>query len=156
MDHFVQKDCRLLYSKIFKATCIIVHQQALEADKPQFTNAGGQIIEKLKPSLANLGGTKEVTRAYHLVLSLFSPARFKIENYRGYDISQIGDNFRELEVLKNNDGVGSNIIVPLYFDGASEYFRELPHSEKQKDELAKFYEWLINERLKQQNKYLLF
>lgn len=155
MDSFVQRDCRLLYSKVFKATCVIVHQQALEAERQQFTNTGGSIIEKLKPSTANLGGTKEVVRSYHLLFSLFAPHKFKIENYKGYDLKLIGNNFRELEVLKTNDGF-DNVSVPLFFDGAPEFFRELPHSEKQKEELQKFYQWLEEERLKQKNKFLLF
>jgi hypothetical protein len=155
MDSFVSKDCRLLYSKILKMTCVIIHQQALEAERQQFTSQGGSIIDKIKPSLANLGGTKEVVRAYHLVFSLFNPHKFKIENYKQYDIKRIGNNFRELEILKNNDGF-DNIQVPLYFDGAAEYFRELPHSDKQKDELEKFYQWLDEDRLKRKNNFLLF
>jgi hypothetical protein len=155
MDNFVQKDCRLVYSKILKMSCIIIHQQALEAERQQFTNSGGSIIDKIKPSLANLGGTKEVVRSYHLVFSLFNPHKFKIPSYKGYDIGIIGNNFREVEVLKNNDGF-DNIQVPLYFDGAAEYFRELPNSDKQKEELNKFYQWLGNERLAQKNKQLLF
>jgi hypothetical protein len=156
MDNFVQKDCRLLYSKIFKMTCVIIHQQALEAERQQFTSQGGSIIDKIKPSLANLGGTKEVVRSYHLVFSLFNPHKFKIGTYKGYDINNIGNNFREIEVLKNNDGIGDNLSVPMYFDGASEYFKELPNSEKQKEELEKFYVWLSQERLKQKNRPLLF
>jgi hypothetical protein len=105
--------------------------------------------------MTNLGGTKEVVRAYHLVFSLFNPHKFKIENYKQYDIKRIGNNFRELEILKNNDGF-DNIQVPLYFDGAAEYFRELPHSDKQKDELEKFYQWLDEDRLKRKNNFLLF
>jgi hypothetical protein len=136
-------------------TCVIIHQQALEAEKQQFTSQGGSIIDKIKPSLANLGGTKEVVRSYHLMFSLFNPHKFKIPNYKGYDIQHIGNNFREIEVLKNNDGF-DNISVPLYFDGAAEYFKELPNSEKQKPELDKFYSWLTEERLKKQNNNLLF
>lgn len=156
MDNFVSKDCRLLYSKIFKMTCVIIHQQALEAEKQQFTNQGGSIIDKIKPSVATLGGTKEVIRSYHLLFSIFNPHKFKIPDYKGYDIKRIGNNFRELEVLKNNDGIGDNVSVPLFFDGAAEYFRELPNSEKQKEELLRFYQWLDEERLKQKNKFLLF
>lgn len=155
MDKFVQKDCRLLYSKIFGMTCVVIHQQALEAEKQQFTNTGGMIIDKIKPSMATLGGTKEVTRSYHLLLSLFNTHKFKIQDYKGYDTKFIGNNFRELEVLKSNDGF-DNISTQLYFDGASEFFRELPNSEKQKEELEKFYRWLEEERFRQSNKSLLF
>lgn len=157
MDEFVMKDCRLFYSKMLKMTPVIVHQQALEAERQQFANNGGLILEKNKPSLANLGGTKEVTRSYHLMLSLFTPHKFKVPNYKGYDIELLRNNFRELEVLKTNDGEDpGSLSTALYFDGAPETFAELPHSKDQKDELPKFYDWLKNERLSQKNKHLLF
>jgi hypothetical protein len=156
MDTFVQSDCRLFYSKVLKMTPVVVHQQALEAERQQFTNTGGLILDKNKPSLANLGGTKEVTRSYHLVLSLFTPHKFKVPSYKGYDISKLRNNFRELEVLKTNDGEDSSICAPLFFDGAPEVFWELPHSEKEKEKLPQVYEWLENERNKQKNKHLLF
>jgi hypothetical protein len=156
MDHFVQKDCRLIYSKFFKATCVIVHQQSLEAERQQFTNSGNSILEKVKPSLANLGGTKEVVRSYHTVFSLFTPHRFKIEDYKKYDTKLMGNNFREMEVLKHNDSLTDNGAVGMYFDGAPEIFRELPHPEKNPEELNRFYDWLQEERLKAKNKSLLF
>lgn len=156
MDDFVKRDVRLIYSKIFKMSWVIVHQQALEAEKQQFTSGGGSIIEKIKPSLANLGGTKEVVRSYHLVLSLFNPHKFDIGDYKGYDIKLIGNNFRELNILKSNDGMYDRASTPLYFEGASETFRELPNSHTNKDQLSKFYDWLQAERLKQKTTNLLF
>jgi hypothetical protein len=156
MDEFVGKDCRLLYSKILKGTPVVVHQQALEAEKQQFTSNGGMILEKNKPSLANLGETKEVTRSYHLVLSLFTPHKFKVPNYKGYDITKLKNNFRELEVLKTNDGTDSSICSALFFDGGPEVFWELPHSKDEADKLPRVYEWLDQERNKQKNKHLLF
>lgn len=156
MDRFVQDDCRLFYSKVLKMTPVVVHQQALEAERQQFTNTGGMILEKNKPSLANLGGTKEVTRSYHLVLSLFTPHKFKVPSYLGYDITKLRNNFRELEVLKTNDGVDSSISSALFFDGGPEVFWELPHSKDDKDKLPGFYDWLEQERQKQKNKHLLF
>lgn len=148
MDNFVSKDCRLVYSKIFKMTWVIVHQQALEAERQQFTNTGSAIAEKTRPSIANLGETKEVVRAYHLLLSLYNPHKFKIPTYSGYDIGKLGNNFRELEVLKYNDGANDYVRVPLYFDGAAEFFSELPHPKDQTQELENFYKWLDNERFK--------
>ena len=45
------------------------------------------------------------------------------------DIDRLKDYSRFLFLLKNNDGV-SNKVIPLYFNGASSYFKELEQSNK--------------------------
>lgn len=59
------------------------------------------------------------------VLGLFSPYKFELRNYKGYDITQLKDNCRFLEVLVNRGGIMGGIIG-LYFNGESCYFEELP------------------------------
>jgi hypothetical protein len=43
----------------------------------------------------------------------------------GYDITFFKDNIRFLEVIASREG-GGNTMCPLYFDGAVNYFNELP------------------------------
>ena len=43
----------------------------------------------------------------------------------GYDIKYFKDNIRFLEILGGREG-GGGTICPLYFDGAVNYFKELP------------------------------
>ena len=71
-------------------------------------------------------------KLHHLVLALFSPARFGIKEYEGYNIDLLGDNFRSLIVLKSNFSI-SNVKVPLYFNGACSYYKELPKVMTQND-----------------------
>lgn len=63
----------------------------------------------------------------NVVLALFYPFREKMSKYRGYDIKQIGENFRSAVVLKNRFG-SADIAVGLGFYGKTGMFKELPKS----------------------------
>lgn len=80
---------------------------------------------KLKPTLDGLAGNKENQRDANVVVGLFSPFRHEIPEYLGYDITFFKDNIRFLEILGGREG-GGGTICPLYFDGAVNYFKELP------------------------------
>ena len=117
---------RLQICKHWNWTVIDIMQSALEADRKQFDlMRGKQVIEKVEPNLSSLGDSKVVSRDMHLIFGIFSPARFGIENYEGYDITKLDDNFRALIVLKTNFGI-PNLKIPLLFKGAVTYYEELP------------------------------
>jgi hypothetical protein len=80
---------------------------------------------RLKPTLDGLGDCKLTQRDANVVLGLFSPFRHEIPAYYNYDITKFKDNIRFLEVLASREG-GGGTICPLYFDGAVNYFKELP------------------------------
>lgn len=69
-----------------------------------------------------------ITILCNLMLGLFSPFRFELPEYRKYDIKKFKDHIRFLEVVINRDG-NSGDIIPLYFDGATCYFEELPKAD---------------------------
>ena len=73
----------------------------------------------------------------NITLGLFSPFRFGITEYFGYDITILKDRIRFLEVITNRDGEMGGIL-PLYFDGAVCDFRELPKPDD-KPALEKIY-----------------
>jgi len=120
---------RLQVTKHWNWTIINIMQTSLETDRKQFNLLGGkQILEKVEPNVSSLGDNKVVARDHHLILGLFSPARFGIKEYEGYDITELEDNFRALITLKTNFGI-PNIKFPLLFKGACSYYKELPKSE---------------------------
>lgn len=84
-------------------------------------------LNKLKPSLDGLGDSKLTQRDADVILGLFSPFRHEIPEYKGYDVRFFKDNIRFLEIIGGREG-GGGTICPLYFDGAVNYFKELPHS----------------------------
>lgn len=61
---------------------------------------------------------------------MFAPDRYKIENYRGYDITKLKDNYRALKILKDRNYGLANGYLNLYFDGATNIFKELPNSKE--------------------------
>ena len=58
-------------------------------------------------------------------MALFNPYTVGIEKFQGYNIVNLGDSFRNLEILLNRDGE-PNINVGLNFIGPCGTFRELP------------------------------
>lgn len=119
-------------TKHFNYIFIGVQQQTGGQEELAFTNGGKKIIEKLKPALSGLADNKTTQRDAHVVLGLFAPNRYNIEDYNGYNIEQLDDNYRSLIILKNRLGKG-NMEVPLYYNGAVTQFRELPKEMRLED-----------------------
>lgn len=95
---------------------------------------------KLKPTLDGLAENKTTQRDFDYIVGLFSPFRHEIPEYLGYDIQTFRDNIRFLEILGGREG-GGGTICPLYFDGAVNYFKELPLPDN-KQELDKVYQFI--------------
>ena len=114
---------------------VVIQQQAFEQEGNEAFKLG-----KVRPSVAGLGDSKYTSRDSNVVLGLFSPARFGISNYLGYDITKFKDRIRFLEVIVNRDGEMGG-ICPLYFDGAVCDFKELPRPEE-KESLTKWYKYI--------------
>lgn len=134
--------CRKQLSKHYKYICVNVQQQMGDQEKQQFTFRGDNIVNKVKPTLNGLADNKLVQRDHHVVLGLFAPDRYGIDEYQGYNIDLLQDSFRSLMILKNRIGV-PNKEVPLYFDGATNIFKELPKSEDMNYDL---YNKIINKQ----------
>lgn len=99
---------------------VVIQQQA-------FAGEGLDAIKEkqLRPTIANLGDSKYPSRDCNICLGLFSPYKFDLPSYRGYDITKLKDSCRFLEVLINRGGIMGG-MVGLYFNGESCYFEELP------------------------------
>ena len=59
------------------------------------------------------------------MFGITNPFAFEVPDYLGFDISRLRGHARFLEIVLNREGE-SNDITPLYFDGATNYFTELP------------------------------
>ena len=95
-------------------------------------------VKALKHRIKSLCGNKLAD----IVLGLFSPFRFGITEYFGYDITILKDHIRFLEVIVNRNGEMGGII-PLWFDGAVCDFREMPKPDD-KAALNKIYQHCKN------------
>lgn len=113
-DYFVKLRNR------FKYIPIAIQQQMSSQESIE-----NKKYNKLKPSLDGLADNKTTQRDFDYIIGLFSPFRHEIPDYLGYDITVFKDNIRFLEILGGREG-GGGTICPLYFDGAVNYFKELP------------------------------
>lgn len=111
---------------------VVIQQQAADQEKQQFNFKGDSIVAKLRPSPDGLADCKLTQRDVNVMFGLFAPHRYKIENYEGYDIDRLADNYREFNVMLNRNGSGF-INLDLYFNGAANYFKELLPADKMEE-----------------------
>lgn len=120
-------------------TCVDIQQQSFEGEGLEAQKMG-----KIEGSISSLGDSKYTARNANLVLGLFSPFKFELPSYKSYNIIKLRNNIRFLKVYINRDG-GMGGVCPLFFDGATCFFKELPRPE-QTEALEKVYKYL--EKLK--------
>lgn len=118
---------------------VIIQQQAFDQEGNEAFKIG-----RIRPSVAGLGDSKYTSRDSNVVLGLFSPFRFAIREYEGYDISKLKDNIRFLEMIVNRDGEMGG-LCPLYFDGAVCHFSELPKPDS--PQIQQVYKFIQNKRV---------
>lgn len=134
MNYFSQEYCLKQICK--RLGCIVINIQQQSAAKEQQEFHRGQTIEKkLEPSLDGLADNKLLARDADLVLGLFAPTRYEINEYRGYNITKLKDSYRSLIFLKDRNYGLANNYVHLYFNGATNMFKELPTKEQMSDEI---------------------
>lgn len=118
-----------ILQKQYRVTSINIIQQNAATEQKQFDYAGKNIIDKLKPSRQGYGENKIIARAAQLILGLFAPDYYGKTEYRGYDLKALNTNYRSLLILKNKMGKGT-MEFPLFFNGAADYFCEMPSPSK--------------------------
>ena len=124
---------------------VIVQQQSAQSTTQQFTTSGNTVIDKVKPTREGLADNKATGLDVNLMLGIFSPYLYNEKEYNGWDLTRLKDNHRELMILLNRNGK-SNASIDLYFNGAVNYFRELPKEPSER--VYKFVEHNRNLELK--------
>lgn len=112
--------CVILRNR-YNFTPILIQQQAFVGE-----NLDAFKENKLRPTIVNLSDSKYTARDCNICIGLFSPARYELKDYLGYDITMFKDNIRFMEILINRDG-NMGGIEGLFFDGTVNYFKELPN-----------------------------
>lgn len=128
------------YRDICGYTFFLTQQQGADSEGQQYTNKGELIVEKLYPTLANLGDSRTTARDADIVIGLFSPDRYGLKEIGYgeymYDLSfvtstniKLGKYFRQMTILKDRNGV-ADIKENLYFNGLTNVWSELPAKPK--------------------------
>ena len=98
-------------------------------------------LGKLKPSSDGLAECKTTTRDVNLVIGLYSPYKYGLREYEGYDITKFKNYIRFMEIIEDRDYGANGRICPLFFNGAVSTFHELPRADNT-DELNKIYRYI--------------
>lgn len=123
MNKFSSDYCLHMRDK-WKYCVVNIQQQSAESEKQQYTNFGTSVVSKLKPTADGLGDSKLTGRDCNLMMGLFAPHRYDIQQHNGYDIKILKDNYRELIVILNRDG--ETFTTDLLFNGAVNHFEQAP------------------------------
>ena len=121
---------------------VVVQQQSTETNSLEaFKN------NKIRPTMAGLSDSKYTGKDCNVLLGITCPYTHELPEYLGYNITKFRGNIRFLEVVLNRDGESNNIVA-LYFDGATNYFKELPrpHDTKRLESVIAYIEETIRKR----------
>lgn len=144
LSEYLAKNLRNRYG----FTPIVIQQQSTENESNDSFK-----LNRIRPSGAGLSDSKYVARDVNVLMGLFSPFKFGLREYLGYDITKFKDRIRFLEMCVNRDGELGGIIA-LYFDGATCTFRELPPPDDTKglEEVYKF----MNSQKEKSKSFLIY
>lgn len=140
--YFITLRDQLLY------TIVLVQHQAQAQEGIENRKLG-----LIKPSSDGLADCKTTTRDADLVLGLYSPFKYEIKNHEGYDITKFKNYIRFLQVIEDRSYGANGQVCPLFFNGMSSYFRELPKPDD--PELAEVIRFINNLELQKQNPPIL-
>lgn len=111
----------------FGLTPIVIQQLAFDSENDERYKSN-----RLTPTLRDFGDSKYTTRDANVIMTLFSPYRYGLEKFQGYDITRLGNTYRNLEILENRDGE-PNVNLGLNFIGPCGTFRELPKASEMQE-----------------------
>ena len=100
-----------------------VNRDASSTERRKF---GNDIMNYQLSDAKDSGGPTEDAE---IVLSIFNPNKSRLNNYKGYNISQLGDSFRSITVLKSRYGE-VDVEVGCNFFGNIGIWKELPKGDE--------------------------
>ena len=121
---------------------VIIQQLAFDSESDERHKSG-----RLTPTLKDFGDSKYTTRDANVIMTLFSPYRYQLDQFQGYNVAELGNSYRSLEILENRDGE-PNINLGLNFIGPCGTFRELPRSSEMSPERNAYAASLANVKSK--------
>lgn len=122
----------------FGLTVVVIQQLSFEvANDERFKS------NRLTPTLRDFSDSRYLSRDADVIMALFSPAAYQLSKFHGYDITKLGDSYRNCEILRNRDGE-PNINFGFNFIGPCGTFRELPRPDQMTDTAYKHASEYIN------------
>lgn len=136
----LSKKC-VIYKNIYKYIPVVIQQQSKELGSLEASKQG-----RIRPDDTFLSDCKSTVNECTHFWGVCDPVSHNLSEYMGYDLTQLGHSLRILELIVNRMGEG-NKLLPLYFDGAVNYFTPMPSSAN-KDALKRVYDWIKSRNTK--------
>lgn len=115
---------------------VLIQHQAQDKEGNESFKLG-----RIKPSSDGLADCKVTSRDADIVIGLYSPFKYGLAVYEGYDIKRFKNYIRFMEVIEDRHYGATGNICPLFFNGASSIFYELPKPDNTR-ELSKVYDYM--------------
>jgi hypothetical protein len=153
--YFSRNIVRLKICKFYNWTVIGVLQEDQETEKNRFRSiaAGKSNIGSLEPNGSSIGNAKIIVQDLFYGIGIFSPWKYELLRYpnnKGYDIDILRNNFRAINIFKNNES-DSGVRLGLFFD-KHEVFRQMPVTTDEAA-LKLIYDRIIEEEKKRIQKF---
>lgn len=97
-------------------------------------------LDRMIPTADGLGDNKAIIRDVNVAIGLYNPAKFGKKEYLDYNILRLKNYCRFLNIIDDRDYGAGGSICPLFFDGATSTFKELPLT-SDKEALEKYYKY---------------
>lgn len=104
----------------YKYIPIVIAQQSTETQDREAYKLG-----KIRPTASGISDCKDIKNEMNVLIGLTNPYYHELKSYLGYDITKLKDFQRFVEIILARDGE-ANSVRALYFDGAVNFFSELP------------------------------
>ena len=105
----------------FNFTLVLVQHQAQSQEGIENLK-----MNRLEPTADGLGDCKLTSRDINQMIGLFHPYKFDRDKYEGYDLTKFGNYIRFMTIIEDRDYGAAGNVCPLFFNGASSFFCELP------------------------------
>lgn len=130
---------------LFQYTVVLIQHQSQMQEGIE-----NRKLNLTEPSSDGLADCKTTSRDANLLLGLYSPFKFGIPEYEGYDIKTFKNYIRFLTVLEDRDYGANGQRCPLFFNGAVSTFLELPKPDS--FEMRKVYDYVNKLNTMRENK----
>lgn len=132
------------YFVYLRNICNISPIMIMQSNRDQSSSARRQLGMFL-PQMSDVKETNEPYEDSDITIAIYNPSVDKLKTHNKYDISQMGDNFRSIVVIKSRYGE-SNVEDCCYFNGKCNIWKELPRAEEIYD-YSKYstLDWILEE-----------
>lgn len=110
---------------LYNITAVVVCQFNKGLSSVERQKLAKQNHQDMEPILEDFKDTGNIGQDCNVALGMFNPAKFKVSTYLDYDITQMPDSFRAVNIMKNRDGK-EFVSQGLYFQGGLGRVSELP------------------------------